>query len=421
MSKEFTLSNFTYDGPNNTTTIPDDQVFEIYEVSYTSGPDGTLNSTATWAQLKNTHTIIVDDDIYKVYIKGIINNITHIYPLQVDVCGKLTDCFSFTFIAPINNPKVHIGLIRNNTYNFDIMWGDEGIGETGETINVGTLSPLFDDEDTCQHQYSILAGQSCTISICGECTRLTLRKVEVDDGIGLIGGMWYYDDFLHPTTPLPVVAINSWGNVNMTSFKRFAQRAVTLLTIPSTPIPHPTDYGVHDLETCFESMFEDCHKLTQLTNCNKLFSNFPEVVYYTRTFQNCYNIDLPFDIFSGCTSAVRFRNTFQNCYKLKPSRYANGKTYYEDRIYHHGDPGYPNPSNHNQEFADTYLNCNGEGAFPLPYWSLFPNHDTAIGGGYWGCYATKANFRNYTVTAIANKDTLNSYQKHHNGWFINLI
>jgi hypothetical protein len=413
MSKEFTVSNFTYSDP--TVTIPDDQIFELHITRPRLGKGTSeLFGTATWQELKSGFTIIVDDDVCMLTIKGRINNKLYEYELPVKICpqsNRSEDCFSFTFMAPIDNPEVSIGLIHSNTYNFDIWWGDEGEGDTAETINVGTLAWLNNDNHSCSHKYNMAAGETRIISICGTCTRLTLINN------GFAGGIWYYDSLIHPKTPLPVIAINNWGNVDMTSFKDFAKQS-TLWTIPEGPIPHPVG-NIDDVDTCFESMFEDCHYLKKL-NCNNLFSNFPEVRSFKSTFENCDKIDLPFDIFSGCISATEFINTFKNCHNLKPSRYTIGGTYYEDRIYHNGEPGYPSPTNNNQEFANTYLNCNGRGSFPVPYWSVFPNYDHGSGiadYGFENCYKGM-DFKYYTQTSTASPEILNDYKSDHEGWFI---
>lgn len=455
MSKEFTLSNFTFDGPECDQTIDDSTVFEIYEKTYNS--DYTLHtpSTVTWGQLRTSHTIIVADDITRIKISVIINNVEYYKELDVDqrVCPAVSreGCFMFTFEADNNDdnlaPYVSIVLPRGwcsipRSYEFIVYWDAELENSPTSEVSVdaySTLPPAIlcpeatsEEEIWINHTYSGLKnGDRKTIAICGICPALTFRSISpatiinnipgYSDSLVPVGGIFITEDAPGmgnwTRRPLKIIAINQWGNVGMKAFTRLAAEATDLVSIPFGRIPHPGMVGIESPAYCFYETFKNCSKLELTQNANNLFSNFSEVLGFGRTFEGCSKIsDLPFDIFSGCTSAFDFSGCFKNCSNLKPSHYVEGKTYFEDRIYHNGEADYPDPANVGQVFDSTYLNCNGSKAFPVPYWDVFPNYKEPVinnkcyNGFIWGY---PENFPNY----FANNKILQGYKTDYPNWF----
>lgn len=442
MEREFTLSNFTLSSAEYTPQVDDSTLFEIYMVSETNRgillPYAPL--TVTWGQLRTSYTISIPMDIYQVVVKGVVDNKEYTKTLPVDMTACLersditADCFQFTFQAEVDNPTVHLNLVRGTLliprdYAFTIFWDSESISDIGTSINISLndfdVDPVLHTEVYFKltHQYTMNKGQTKIISICGSCPMFTLNPVQLNDyglieGPATTGGLeWYIDPLGAFRYPLKVIGINNWGQVNMRGFTRFAAGAIDLLYIPQTSIPHPTTgIDIYDPRFCFSEMFYGCGQLGSVAKCNQLFSNFPEVTGFERTFEKCYNMeDLPFDIFYGCTSAVNFINCFSECNKTKPSRYVAGKTYFEDRIYHNGEANYPDPTNEDQLFADTYLKCDGNGCMPVPYWDVFPNHASAILGGLYGCYY-RIDFRNYPYHTL-NYSILGDYMDDYRDWF----
>lgn len=358
MTRTFELFNFVHvagDCEHTTST------FTVYTYSY--GNERQAFTTLTWAELQAGYALTIDDDnIYQVEVE-LNDNRTQKTGIRFGVPSCCNgdevpeDAFCFTFKAAHNNPIVDIFALIGETYEGTIYWGDE------TTDNISTDLITTGDYRLATHQYNpalgIKPGDLVTIAMTGSIPRLRLAHMYESDGN-------------HRRTRLQVVSINSWGNVEMYHFEDMCKDVTSLKSLPAGPITAPS--VLKDPDTCFSKMFYGCSGLQSMSQCNNLFSEFSGVTSFTSTFEGCFNMEnLPFDIFSGCTSAWKFGRTFKGCTKLQISKYNPDELYYTDRIYHHGDTGYPSTATteHNFQFNETYSGCSGWQSFPIPYWHFY--------------------------------------------------
>jgi hypothetical protein len=405
-SRIFTISNFSLAPLESQCT---DALFDIYLIDRQNNATEALTSVLpaytnlTYAQLVAGMDITIPDT--KPYIneaKIQMQGNPFVYKrFSIGPCAEDSDCFTFKFIIVEENQHVAFFTYPGASYSCRMYWGDYDENGVENYTDINAHNPIG-----YGHAYTNNdVGSIVTARICGAvCDRFTFEEDSQRLG-GFKHILFPYDPILSLRLPIKLIEISSWGTGMFLTYNQLCKDMPFLRTLPNGSIPYVV--GSHDdPSTWLESTFENCIGLEVLTNVNGMFSNFTTATAFKGTFAGCKNLEeLNWDIFAGCQSAYLFNSTFENCYKLKVSK-NTGRYYYEDRIYHNGDTGYPSPGGilDIMDFTDTYQKCSGDGGFPVPYWQVY----TGIITSFYGCYAG-VTFLGYTANnehTILELDTL---------------